>query len=57
MLFLTASVYSTDGATKLTANHAAVLDSNAAAELLTAGAEVAQRTVDELLSLGAKDLT
>jgi hydroxymethylbilane synthase len=56
MLFLTASVYSTDGATTITANHAAVLDSNAAADLLAAADEVAQRTVAELLSHGAKEL-
>ncbi|MFC4244107.1 hydroxymethylbilane synthase [Gryllotalpicola reticulitermitis] len=56
MLFLTASVYATDGSTKLTANHAAVLDSQSAADLLAAAAEVSQRAVDELLSLGAKEL-
>lgn len=56
MLFLTASVYSTDGASTITANHAAVLESNAAADLLVAADEVAQRSVDELLSLGAKEL-
>ena len=56
MLFLTASVYATDGSSKLTSNHAAVLDSNSAADLLAAADEVAGRTVDELLSLGAKEL-
>ena len=56
MLFLTASVYALDGSAKLTASHAAVLDSTSAADLLTAADEVAQRTVDELLSLGAKEL-
>jgi len=56
MLFLTASVYAVDGSTALTASHAAVLDSTAASDLLAAAAEVAQRTVDELLANGAKEL-
>ncbi|MCL2515659.1 MAG: hydroxymethylbilane synthase [Microbacteriaceae bacterium] len=56
MLFLTATVYSTDGATSLTASHAAVLDSTSAADMLTAAGEVAQRAVDELLAAGAKEL-
>ena len=56
MLFLTASVYALDGSTSLTASHAAVLDSTAASDLLAAAAEVAQRTVDELLANGAKEL-
>ncbi|GAA4162983.1 hydroxymethylbilane synthase [Gryllotalpicola daejeonensis] len=56
MLFLTATVYALDGSTSLTASHAAVLDSMSAVDLLNTAAEVAQRTVDELLAGGAKDL-
>jgi len=56
MLFLTATVYALDGSRSITASHAAVLDSNAAVDLLAAAAEVAQRTVEELLASGAKDL-
>jgi hydroxymethylbilane synthase len=56
MLFLTATVYALDGSSSITASHAAVLDSGSAADLLSAATEVAQRTVDELLAAGAKDL-
>lgn len=56
MLFLTATVYALDGSDSLTASHAAVLDSGSATDLLDAAAEVARRTVDELLSGGAKEL-
>jgi hydroxymethylbilane synthase len=56
MLFLTATVYATDGSARLTASHAAVLDSTSAHDLLLAAAEVAQRTVAELLEAGAKEL-
>jgi hydroxymethylbilane synthase len=56
MLFLTATVYALDGSSSLTASHAAVLDSTSAADLLAAAADVAQRTVDELIAAGAKDL-
>jgi hydroxymethylbilane synthase len=56
MLFLTATVYALDGAESITASHAAVLDSSSAHDLLAAAGEVAQRTVDELLAAGAKDL-
>jgi len=56
MLFLTATVYATDGSTSLTASHAAVLDSTSAHDMLLAAAEVAQRAVAELLEAGAKEL-
>ena len=56
MLFLTATVYALDGSSSLTASHAAVLDSNAARDLLAAAEEVSARAVDELLAAGAKDL-
>jgi hydroxymethylbilane synthase len=56
MLFLTATVYALDGSRSITASHAAVLDSSSARDLLAAAGEVAQRTVDELIAGGAKDL-
>jgi hydroxymethylbilane synthase len=56
MLFLTATVYALDGSASITASHAAVLESNSLIDMLSAAAEVAQRTVDELLSGGAKEL-
>jgi hydroxymethylbilane synthase len=56
MLFLTASVYALDGSRRLTASHATVLDSPSALDLLAGADEVAQRTVDELLAGGAKEL-
>lgn len=56
LLFLTATVYSLDGAAQLTASHAATPDSLAAAALAEAAAEVAQRVVAELLERGAAQL-
>lgn len=57
MLFLTATVYSLDGSKTVTASHAAVLDSTSQLDLLAAAADVAQRTVSELLDGGAKELS
>lgn len=56
MLFLSASVYATDGSRRLTASHAYTLDSTKPAELAEAARDVADRAVAELLEAGAADL-
>ncbi|MGX5696123.1 hydroxymethylbilane synthase [Agromyces soli] len=56
LLFLTATVYSADGASKLTSSHAATPESRSAADLAEAAGDVAERVVAELLGNGAADL-
>jgi hydroxymethylbilane synthase len=56
LLFLTATVYSADGARQLTSSHAATPDSRSAAELAEAARDVASRVVADLLGNGAADL-
>lgn len=56
LLFLTATVYSPDGASALTASHAATPDGMAAAQLAEAATDVAERVVAELLRRGAAEL-
>lgn len=56
LLFLSASVYSTDGTRQLTSSHAATPDSRSAADLADAARDVADRVVAELLGNGAADL-
>lgn len=56
MLFLSASVYATDGSRHLGASHAHTLDSMRPDELAEAARDVAGRTVAELLEAGAAEL-
>ncbi|RXZ47169.1 hydroxymethylbilane synthase, partial [Agromyces binzhouensis] len=56
LLFLTATVYSADGARQLTSSHAATPDSRSAADLADAARDVASRVVADLLGNGAADL-
>ncbi len=56
LLFLTASVYSADGARQLTSSHAATPDSRSAADLADAARDIAERVVAELLGNGAAEL-
>lgn len=56
LLFLTATVYSADGARKLTSSHAATPESRSADDLAEAAGDVAERVVAELLGNGAADL-
>ncbi|GLU87913.1 MULTISPECIES: hydroxymethylbilane synthase [Agromyces] len=56
LLFLTATVYSADGARKLTSSHAATPESRSSADLAEAAGDVAERVVAELLGNGAADL-
>lgn len=56
LLFLTATVYSADGARQLTSSHAATPDSRSPADLADAARDVADRAVAELLGNGAADL-
>jgi hydroxymethylbilane synthase len=56
LLFLTATVYSADGARKLTSSHAATPESRSTADLADAAGDVAERVVAELLGNGAADL-
>lgn len=56
LLFLTATVYSADGARKLTSSHAATPESRSSADLAEAAGDVAERVVAELLGNGAVDL-
>ena len=56
LLFLTASVYSADGARRLTSSHASTPDSRSAADLADAARDVADRVVAELLGNGAAEL-
>ncbi|GAA2466632.1 hydroxymethylbilane synthase [Agromyces mediolanus] len=56
LLFLTATVYSADGARKLTSSHAATPESRSTADLAEAAGDVAERVVAELLGNGAADL-
>ncbi|WP_092966379.1 hydroxymethylbilane synthase [Agromyces sp. CF514] len=56
LLFLSASVYSADGARRITSSHAATPESRSAADLAEAARDVADRAVAELLGNGAADL-
>ncbi|MFK4730997.1 hydroxymethylbilane synthase [Agromyces mediolanus] len=56
LLFLTATVYSADGARKLTSSHAATPESRSTADLAEAAGDVAERVVAELLGNGAAEL-
>ena len=56
LLFLTATVYSADGARRLVSSHAATPESRSAADLADAAREVAERAVAELLGNGAAEL-
>lgn len=56
LLFLTATVYSLDGADRLTSSHAASLEGTGRQALLEAAEDAARRVVDELLAAGAADL-
>jgi hydroxymethylbilane synthase len=56
LLFLTASVYSSDGTKRITSSHAATPDSRSAADLAAAARDVAERAVAELLGNGAAEL-
>ena len=56
LLFLSASVYSADGARRLVSSHAATPESRSAADLADAARDVADRVVTELLGNGAADL-
>lgn len=56
LLFLSASVYSADGARRLMSSHAATPESRSAADLADAARDVAERVVAELLGNGAADL-
>ncbi|MBM7832265.1 hydroxymethylbilane synthase [Agromyces cerinus] len=56
LLFLSASVYSADGARRLVSSHAATPDSRSAADLADAARDLAERVVAELLGNGAADL-
>ncbi|KQZ11666.1 porphobilinogen deaminase [Agromyces sp. Root1464] len=56
LLFLSASVYSADGARRLVSSHAATPESRSAADLADAARDLAQRVVAELLGNGAADL-
>ncbi|MFF2371927.1 hydroxymethylbilane synthase [Agromyces sp. NPDC058110] len=56
LLFLSANVYSADGARRITSSHAATPESRSAADLAEAARDVADRAVAELLGNGAADL-
>lgn len=56
LLFLTATVYGHDGMRSLTSSHAAMPETNSAADLLEAAREISSRVVKELLGNGAADL-
>jgi len=56
LVFLTATVYSPDGARQLTSSHAATPDSHSAADLVEAAIDIAERAAAELLGAGAADL-
>ncbi|GAA1956579.1 hydroxymethylbilane synthase [Agromyces allii] len=56
LLFLSASVYSADGARRITSSHAATPESRSAADLAEAARDVADRAVAELLGNGAAEL-
>ncbi|PWC05738.1 hydroxymethylbilane synthase [Agromyces badenianii] len=56
LLFLTATVYSADGARRIVSSHAATPDSRSAADLADAARDVAERAVAELLGNGAAEL-
>ncbi|MFC9558358.1 hydroxymethylbilane synthase [Agromyces sp. NPDC056965] len=56
LLFLSASVYSADGARRLVSSHAATPESRSAADLADAARDLAERVVAELLGNGAADL-
>jgi len=56
LLFLTATVYSADGARRIVSSHAATPESRSAADLADAAREVAERAVAELLGNGAAEL-
>ncbi|MFB6611377.1 hydroxymethylbilane synthase [Agromyces sp. NPDC056379] len=56
LLFLSANVYSADGARRLMSSHAATPESRSAADLADAARDVAERVVAELLGNGAADL-
>lgn len=56
LLFLSATVYSADGARQLASSHAATPDSRNAADLADAARDVAERVVAELLGNGAAEL-
>ncbi|MGW9630011.1 hydroxymethylbilane synthase [Agromyces sp. NPDC055520] len=56
LLFLTATVYSADGARRLVSSHAATPESRSAADLADAARDIAERAVAELLGNGAAEL-
>lgn len=56
LVFLTATVYSIDGARQVTSSHAATPDSHSAADLVDAAIDVAERAAAELLGAGAAEL-
>lgn len=56
LLFLSATVYSADGARQLVSSHAATPESRSAADLADAARDVAERVVAELLGNGAAEL-
>ncbi len=56
LLFLTATVYSLDGSSRLTASHAATPNSHSPADLAAAARDVAERACRELLEAGAAQL-
>ncbi|WP_157007135.1 hydroxymethylbilane synthase [Agromyces laixinhei] len=56
LLFLTATVYSADGARRIVSSHAATPESRSAADLADAARDIAERAVAELLGNGAADL-
>jgi hydroxymethylbilane synthase len=56
LLFVTATVYSTDGTQQLTSSHAASLEANGLGALLEAAEDASARVTEELLANGAADL-
>lgn len=56
LLFVTATVYRTDGTEHLTSSHAASLEGTGQAALLDAAEDASRRVVDELLAGGAATL-
>lgn len=56
LVFLTATVYSTDGTRQITSSHAATPDSHSAADLTVAAIDIAERAAAELLGAGAAEL-
>jgi len=56
LLFLSATVYSSDGAQRITSSHAATSTSSSIADLLDAARDSAHRVIAELLGSGAAEL-